>query len=89
MLQFDVVSHRLQHEYGVDCVYEPTPIQVARWVRCDDKKRLQEFTQTEGHNLARDAAERLCYLAPNHVNLQLTQERWPEIEFFDSCEILA
>jgi peptide chain release factor 3 len=32
-------------------------------------------------NLAVDAAGELVYLAPTRVNLQLTQERWPDLQF--------
>ncbi len=32
-------------------------------------------------NLAIDAAGELVYLAPTRVNLQLTQERWPDLTF--------
>ena len=32
-------------------------------------------------NLSIDAAGELVYLAPTRVNLQLTQERWPDLEF--------
>lgn len=89
MLQFDVVSYRLQNEYGVDCVYEPTTIRLTRWIKCDDQKMLKDFIASEGNNLAHDAAERLCYLAPNMVNLQLAEERWPQVEFCDTCEVVS
>ncbi len=39
-------------------------------------------------NLARDAADQLVYLAPTRVNLQLTEERWPDIEFAPTRETL-
>jgi peptide chain release factor 3 len=37
-------------------------------------------------HLALDAADRLVYLAPTRVNLQLAQERWPGIAFTDTRE---
>ena len=36
--------------------------------------------------LAYDAAGNLAYLAPNRVNLQLTQERWPDLTFHTTRE---
>src|SRR5574340_698913 len=33
MLQFDVVAHRLQHEYGVDVMFKPYDVATARWLR--------------------------------------------------------
>ena len=32
-------------------------------------------------NLGLDAAGELVYLAPSRVNLQLAQERWPDVSF--------
>lgn len=35
-LQFEVVAHRLEHEYGCKARIMPSRFQVARWVTCDD-----------------------------------------------------
>jgi peptide chain release factor 3 len=81
VLQFDVVAHRLKHEYGVDCGYENVQVMTARWVSCADSKRLEEFRTKAAAHLALDGAGDLTYLAPTRVNLDLTMERWPEITF--------
>ena len=81
VLQFDVVAHRLKTEYGVDALFEPVNVNTARWVRCDDPKTLEEFRRKASDNLAQDVAGNLTYLAPSRVNLELTQERWPDIAF--------
>ncbi len=86
ILQFDVVAYRLKHEYNVDAVFENVNVNTARWVRCKDAKKLRDFENQLGQNLARDAADQLVYLAPTRVNLQLTQERWPDIEFAPTRE---
>lgn len=86
MLQFDVVASRLQGEYGVDAMFEGTSTTSARWVTCDDKKMLADFEKALSHNLAIDAAGNLAYLAPNNVNLKLTQERWPKVVFHTTRE---
>jgi peptide chain release factor 3 len=88
-LQFEVVAFRLQDEYGVQCVFEPINVVVARWVRLADEKRLAEFRDKAYDNLAVDHAGELVYLAPTRVNLQLTEERWPEINFAKTRENLA
>ncbi|TDX28978.1 peptide chain release factor 3 (bRF-3) [Modicisalibacter xianhensis] len=80
-LQFDVVAHRLKEEYKVDCIYEAVNVQTARWVYCDDAKKLDEFRRKASANLAMDGGGYLTYLAPTRVNLQMTQERWPEVRF--------
>lgn len=86
MLQFDVVASRLQGEYGVDAMFEGTSTSSARWVTCDDKKMLADFEKALSHNLSVDAAGNLAYLAPNNVNLKLTQERWPKVVFHTTRE---
>lgn len=81
LLQFDVVAYRLKHEYNVDCVYENVSVATARWIYCKDSKKLEEFKQKAFDNLALDGSDNLTYLAPTRVNLNLTIERWPGIEF--------
>ncbi|NNL03836.1 MAG: peptide chain release factor 3 [Xanthomonadales bacterium] len=81
MLQFDVVAYRLKNEYGVEASFEKINVQTARWVHCKDEKMLQDFKRQLQNNLAEDGAGQLVYLAPTRVNLQLTEERWPDIRF--------
>jgi peptide chain release factor 3 len=88
-LQFEVVAFRLQDEYGVQCVFEPINVVIARWVRLADAKRLGEFRQKAHDHLAMDHAGELVYLAPTRVNLGLIEERWPEIQFLKTRENLA
>jgi peptide chain release factor 3 len=83
-LQFDVVAYRLKDEYGVDASFEPVTIATARWVKPGPKataKKMEEFREKAAPNLSIDAAGELVYLAPSRVNLQLTIERWPDLEF--------
>ena len=81
ILQFDVVAYRLKNEYGVEAVFENVNVQTARWVSCDDDRTLADFSRQLQNNLAEDGAGQLVYLAPTRVNLQLTEERWPDIRF--------
>ena len=87
VLQFDVVAFRLRDEYKVDCGYESVTISTARWVYCPDEKMLSEFKRKAEGNLAVDGGGHLTYLAPTSVNMSLTQERWPDIEFRATREI--
>ncbi|MDH5353603.1 MAG: peptide chain release factor 3 [Gammaproteobacteria bacterium] len=86
VLQFDVVAHRLKDEYSVDCLFEAVNVNTARWVTCSDEKKLDEFKVKARNNLALDHAGDLAYVAPSRVNLTMTQERWPEIEFLATRE---
>ena len=80
-LQFDVVAHRLKDEYNVECQFEAINVATARWVECVDDKMLSEFRDKAHDNLALDHGGSLVYIAPTRVNLNLTEERWPEIAF--------
>ncbi|KAF0804862.1 peptide chain release factor 3 [Alcanivorax xiamenensis] len=86
-LQFDVVAARLKAEYGVECRYEPVNVTTARWMEADSERELALFERKAYDNLARDGAGHLTYLAPTRVNLQLTEERHPEIRFLETREI--
>ncbi len=80
-LQFDVVAHRLRGEYNVECEFEAVNVATARWVECDDARMLADFEKKAHDNLALDHGDCLVYIAPTRVNLNLTEERWPDIVF--------
>jgi len=81
MLQFEVVAYRLKDEYKVDAIYEPVNVATVRWVECDDAKALEQFKRKCADNLAYDSGDYLSYLAPTRVNLNLTEERYPDVRF--------
>jgi peptide chain release factor 3 len=85
-LQFDVTVMRLKSEYGVDAVYDPVDFGAARWIHCDDKKRLKEFEKAHRANLALDAEENLTFLAANEWRLDFVMEQWPDITFLKTRE---
>ncbi|WP_444994426.1 peptide chain release factor 3 [Aliikangiella sp. IMCC44359] len=86
VLQFDVVAHRLKEEYKVNCIFESVSVNTARWIECDDEKMLEEFKNKASDNLSLDGGDNLSYLAPTRVNLNLMQERWPDIKFCQTRE---
>jgi peptide chain release factor 3 len=88
VLQFDVVAHRLQYEYNVDCVYDAINVATVRWIKAknDDPKIMKDFQSKLSTNVALDAQGHLTYLAPSMVNLNLTIERWPDMQFCETVE---
>ena len=88
-LQFEVVAFRLADEYGVNCTFEPVNVVTARWVDCPDPARMREFRERCQAHLALDHAGLLVYLAPTRINLELTRERWPGVDFRATREHLA
>ena len=89
VLQFDVVSWRLKHEYGVECIFEPVQIQTARWFSSEQGAEIEKFKAHAQQNIARDGAGQMAYLAPSLINLQLTEERWSAIEFRATREMIG
>ncbi|PNU21381.1 peptide chain release factor 3 [Geothermobacter hydrogeniphilus] len=86
VLQFDVTMERLKNEYGVDAVYEGIDFATARWIDCEDAKKLEEFQKKNQANLAHDAEGNLAYLASSEWRLGYVQEQWPEIIFHKTRE---
>jgi peptide chain release factor 3 len=87
ILQFDITMERLRTEYGVDAVYESVHYNVARWVSCDDPKKLSEFQQKNRSNIALDAEGTLAYLTTSDWQLGYCMEHWPDIVFHKTREI--
>ncbi|MBC2695585.1 MAG: peptide chain release factor 3 [Desulfobacteraceae bacterium] len=87
VLQFEVTMARLKAEYSADAIYEPVNFNVARWVRCDDPKKMAEFEKKNITNMARDAEGCLAFLTSSEWQLDYCMKEWPEIEFFKTREI--
>ncbi|MDD5275483.1 MAG: peptide chain release factor 3 [Methylovulum sp.] len=87
VLQFDVTAYRLKAEYNVECVYDVIAISTVRWVSSDNPAKLDEFKKKAFDNLAEDGGGYLVYVANSRVNLQLTEERWPDIKFSATREL--
>nr|MCH9691383.1 peptide chain release factor 3 [Gammaproteobacteria bacterium] len=86
VLQFEVVAFRLKDEYKVEALYEQVNVTSARWVSSENGKDLEAFKRKAATNLAIDGSGHLTYLAPTRVNLQLAQERHPQIRFYATRE---
>lgn len=87
VLQFDVVAHRLKNEYNVECSFEPVQVATARWLEFPDGQTEEAFKKKNEMNLALDGSDSLTYIAPNMVNLQLAQERAPDVVFRETREV--
>ncbi|PID75123.1 MAG: peptide chain release factor 3 [Deltaproteobacteria bacterium] len=88
VLQFEVTIARLQNEYAVTAIYEPVDYGAARWVYCQDKKKMAEFERKNQAALAHDSEGYLTYLAQNEWMLNYFIEKWPDIEFKKTREHL-
>lgn len=86
VLQFEVVAYRLKDEYKVEAIYEQVNVNTARWVECEDSKKFEEFKRKCADNLAIDGGGHLTYLAPTRVNLTLSEDRYPDVQFRSTRE---
>ena len=80
-LQFEVVAHRLEHEYGCKARVTPSRFQIARWVTCDDAKELQRFIDANAHRVAHDAVDAPTLLVEYAPELRAIEGNWPKIKF--------
>jgi peptide chain release factor 3 len=84
-LQFEVVAHRLEHEYGCKARVLPSRFQVARWVTCDEadggERELKRFIDSNSHRVAYDAVDAPTVLVEYAPELRAIEANWPKIKF--------
>ena len=87
-LQFEVIQYRLLHEYGAHCSYENLNVHKACWVRCTEENHPEflEFKRVKQKFLANDKQGQLVFLADSAFSLQMTQQKYPAMEFFFTSE---
>ncbi|MEN8187015.1 MAG: peptide chain release factor 3 [Bacteroidota bacterium] len=81
-LQFEVIQHRLEHEYGAKCSYENLNVHKACWVQPEDEKNdeFQEFKRVKQRYLAKDKKGQLVFLADSAFTVQMTQQKYPSVK---------
>jgi peptide chain release factor 3 len=84
MLQFDVLLHRLQHEYGVAAKLEFLPYKHARWVEGPDDA-IERVTNGIGRALVYDSKERPLVLFESEWALRTAVEKETSVRFHDSA----
>lgn len=80
-LQFEVIQHRLQHEYGASCRFVPLNIFKACWLTAVDKSKLDEFTRFKTGQIAYDKDGNVVYFADSQWMLDQMIKNNPEITF--------
>ena len=84
-LQFEVVQHRLETEYGVKARITHSPYQVARWVTCPPEnggeQELKRFIDANIHRMAWDAVDAPALLVDHNATLRAVEANWPKIQF--------
>lgn len=85
-LQFEVIQHRLKHEYGASCSFSPMNLYKACWISSADKKKLNEFVVSKQRHIAKDKDGKLVFMAESKAWLGMVQDNFPEIEFHFTSE---
>ncbi|MEY3424667.1 MAG: hypothetical protein RL679_25 [Bacteroidota bacterium] len=85
-LQFEVISHRLLHEYGANCRFVPKNYHKACWITTDDLQQLSDFKQAKGSYLARDKDDNLVFLAETSFLLAMAEKDYPALTFHKTSE---
>jgi peptide chain release factor 3 len=85
LLQFEVVMHRLEHEYSVKVAFESVSYVTARWVT-GEKKKIEEFEKKEAMHVYIDGEGKLTYMAGSQWRLDNTIENWKGLEFHETSE---
>ena len=84
-LQFEVVAHRLEAEYGVKARITHSNYQVARWVTCapedGGEQELKRFMDANAHRVALDAVDAPTLLVDHNATLRAVEANWPKIKF--------
>jgi peptide chain release factor 3 len=82
MLQFDVLLHRLQHEYGVSAKLEFLPYRFARWVE-GSPDAIDLLASGIGRSLVYDSKERPLLLFESEWSLRTAVEKTDTVRFHD------
>ena len=82
-LQLDVLTERLNAEYGLPVSFEQSRFEICRWVSCDDRVELDKFVSAYPSSMAADLDGSPVFMASSAFNLRYEQERWPKITFSD------
>jgi peptide chain release factor 3 len=80
-LQFEVVAHRLEHEYGVKARISASVFNLARWVTSDDANELKKFIDANAHRVALDAVDAPTLLVDHGATLRAVEQQWPKVKF--------
>jgi peptide chain release factor 3 len=79
-LQLEVLISRLEAEYKVEAVLEPSPFATARWIK-GDAKALEDFAGFNRANLARDRDGDYVFMAKSPWDVSYQVEKNPDLTF--------
>ena len=87
ILQFEVIKYRLEHEYGVEGVFEPVPYAMARWYHGTGED-LSGFETRYAGQIALDVENQRIFLCNSSFDLDYAKQKFPSMEFFQNSDHL-
>ncbi|MBI1339508.1 peptide chain release factor 3 [bacterium] len=85
-LQIEVMAERVATENNLEVVFEPAPYNVARWIGCDDREKLEAFLEKNRGATGTDLDGAPVYLAKNAWDVGYVSEKNPDIRFTKTKE---
>ncbi|MEQ6121695.1 peptide chain release factor 3 [Reichenbachiella sp. MALMAid0571] len=85
-LQFEVIQHRLKHEYNATCRFAPINLYKACWISSENKKKMDEFVDSKYRHIAQDKDGKRVFMAETKAWLQMVQDNFPEINYHFTSE---
>ncbi len=83
-LQFEVMADRLGEEYGLECLFEPSPYSEARWVipaEGQGEAAVEDFASKYRAQMATDIDANRVFLAKSSWETGYVGERFPTVIF--------
>ncbi len=85
-LQLDVLTSRVDNEYGVPIVTESFGIETARWLHSDEKGEVDRFIAKNRSTIAEDRTGAPVFLVRDRWFLGHMQKEWPKMQFLETRE---
>lgn len=85
-LQFEVITYRLEHEYGAKATFRPITCHKAVWVTSDNEQQLKDFINFKENYIYHDKEGNNIFLADSRASLDIAQSRYPDLKFHFSSE---
>jgi peptide chain release factor 3 len=86
-LQFEVLQHRMQSEYGVPLKLTPLQYQLARWPHAGFDP--EAFRYSESVKIVEDRDHRPVLLFRTSWNLEVTKQKHPELELAETGDAVV
>jgi len=86
VLQLEVIQHRLIHEYGAQCAFQPMPYFRACWITAEDPQSLKDFVRFKDSKIAMDKDKNYVWFAESKWEQDMMEKNNPKVQFHITSE---